>query len=554
MPAKSKKSAASALYRGIAGTTEVKEKDLILFYHGPFSQWAPAEFDSSDFVQKTDDTKSSSRFYNAEQYMMAAKAHLFNDMKSLKRIMSTKNGDPRTVKELGRAVSGFDAAKWNAECQRIVTRGNVLKFGQDEKLKASLLGTGDKELAEASPSDKIWGIGLKIGDPLARDRTRWKGTNFLGKCLMAARAELRALSGAASASASASAASPVSSASASASASAPVSTASAAEPSTRKRKAGAATAIAVKKSRAESKSEKKDTKRTVWYLLNATFEHSKRPKPSAKLNSVPTLTVQLYESTQAFAADARELAHELQSDMRGGGDTDAEEEEEEEDDGSDADIENAMNKLTEITEEVDYELIDSWIDDMYAESSETGSITYKRHFAGSVEVSDKIDFNRLVACVAASINEDTLRGLDWIVHLCDRAEAAEYVKQVNIDSIDSAAEADETGIIQVRDLRDYFDENRVLKDELSDEVVLKLANKYVAKPELCRMVIPPSWTAPEPKTGMVESKDTKSSEAVPSVTGTDNQLEADSGAAAAAVISQSAAPSTTIQRKPKDGL
>ncbi len=469
--------------------------------------------------------------------MMAAKAHLFNDAKSLERIMSTTNGDPRTVKELGRSVSRFDAAIWNAQCQRIVTRGNILKFGQDKKLKAILLGTGDNELAEASPSDKIWGIGLKIGDPLACDRARWKGTNLLGKCLMAARAELRA--GAASASASAPV--PSASSSSSASASAPL----ASEPSTHKRKAGAASAAAVKKSKGESSAQT----RKIWYLLTAKFEHSKKPKPTAKFNSVPKVTVELYESANAFASDARELAHELQSDMRGGSDMD--EEEPAKESGEEED-ENVDGVIAQITDEVDYEMIDSYIDDIVRRiRKKTDSITYKRHFAGSLDVSDKIQFSRLVACVAGNVNENALRGLDWVVHVCDRRDAGDYMKKLNIDSIDSAAEVDETGIIQVRDLRDYFDENRKLKLKLDlpNEVVLKLANKYVAKPGICRLIVPPSWIAPEPKSESVDSKDTKSSESVPLVAigsaGNGAQFEASSGAAAPAVVSQS----TTIPKQ-----
>ena len=63
--------------------------------------------------------------------------------------------------------------------------GNVLKFQQNPELKQKLLDTGDKEFVEASPKDKIWGIGL--GEKRAREtaehrRTRW-GLNLLGKVL-----------------------------------------------------------------------------------------------------------------------------------------------------------------------------------------------------------------------------------------------------------------------------------------------------------------------------------------------------------------------------------
>ena len=53
-----------------------------------------------------------------------------------------------------------------------------------------LLKTGDIILAEASPYDKIYGIGLKPNDPRVQDPTQWKGQNLLGKALMKVREEL----------------------------------------------------------------------------------------------------------------------------------------------------------------------------------------------------------------------------------------------------------------------------------------------------------------------------------------------------------------------------
>ena len=44
---------------------------------------------------------------------------------------------------------------WDAGRDAVVERGNWLKFGQNEDLTRILLGTGDKELVEASPNDSI---------------------------------------------------------------------------------------------------------------------------------------------------------------------------------------------------------------------------------------------------------------------------------------------------------------------------------------------------------------------------------------------------------------
>ena len=45
-------------------------------------------------------------------------------------------------------------------------------------------------LVEASPKDKIWGIGLTAHDSKAINEREWRGTNLLGKCLMRAREQI----------------------------------------------------------------------------------------------------------------------------------------------------------------------------------------------------------------------------------------------------------------------------------------------------------------------------------------------------------------------------
>jgi len=42
-------------------------------------------------------------------------------------------------------------------------------------------------LAEASPFDTKWGIGLSADDPRARRRRQWQGRNLLGEVLMEVR-------------------------------------------------------------------------------------------------------------------------------------------------------------------------------------------------------------------------------------------------------------------------------------------------------------------------------------------------------------------------------
>jgi ribA/ribD-fused uncharacterized protein len=121
--------------------------------------------------------------------MMATKARLFGDDEALARILAT--GDPGRAKALGRQVRGFDEAAWQAVRFDAVTRGNVAKFGQSEPLRRYLLATRDAFLVEASPVDRIWGIGFAADHEDARAPARWRGLNLLGFALMRARAILR---------------------------------------------------------------------------------------------------------------------------------------------------------------------------------------------------------------------------------------------------------------------------------------------------------------------------------------------------------------------------
>ena len=65
------------------------------------------------------------------------------------------------------------------------------KFVASPDLCSLLLSTGDKIIAEATRKDKIWGIGIDVGDPRVQDPKQWKGTNVLGFALMKAREQLR---------------------------------------------------------------------------------------------------------------------------------------------------------------------------------------------------------------------------------------------------------------------------------------------------------------------------------------------------------------------------
>ncbi len=141
----------------------------------PFSQWYRCRFINEHYW----------KFYSAEQYMMYHKAKLFRDEKTADLIMKTKS--PRTAKALGRKVKPFIAEIWEKKRCSIVVRGNYLKFSQNPDLRKALLATKDKILVEASPQDKIWGVGMRSTNSRIHDPKLWKGLNLLGKCLMKVR-------------------------------------------------------------------------------------------------------------------------------------------------------------------------------------------------------------------------------------------------------------------------------------------------------------------------------------------------------------------------------
>ena len=128
------------------------------------------------------------RCATAEHYMMAEKARLFDNSATDAIVAAAHPGE---AKKLGRKIRNFDQAIWEKHRFDIVVRGNLAKFSQHEPLKQYLLGTGDRVLVEASPHDRIWGIGIAESDPAAQNPYDWKGLNLLGFALMAVREQLQ---------------------------------------------------------------------------------------------------------------------------------------------------------------------------------------------------------------------------------------------------------------------------------------------------------------------------------------------------------------------------
>jgi ribA/ribD-fused uncharacterized protein len=151
--------------------------------NGYLGQWYEAPFTTPSPLNP-DQTIT---FQNCEMYMMYHKAILFDDAPVAEKILDSTD-DPKTTKALGREVKGFVQEIWDEKKFEIVVNGNREKFRQNAELREALLGTEGRDLIEASPRDRIWGIGFgKVNAP--KNKHRW-GQNLLGKALMQVREEL----------------------------------------------------------------------------------------------------------------------------------------------------------------------------------------------------------------------------------------------------------------------------------------------------------------------------------------------------------------------------
>jgi ribA/ribD-fused uncharacterized protein len=162
----------------ISNPKNVEEK--FIFYFGQesiFSHWFKCHF----IIKKQS-------FCCVEQYIMYKKALLFHDVDIANKILNSSN--PARHRYLGKQVRGFDKKMWQQKCKQFAQDGNLAKFSQNTALIESLLKTEGRSFAEASPYDRIWGIGLSISNPKIYDRSKWRGRNWAGEVLDTVRTQL----------------------------------------------------------------------------------------------------------------------------------------------------------------------------------------------------------------------------------------------------------------------------------------------------------------------------------------------------------------------------
>jgi ribA/ribD-fused uncharacterized protein len=158
--------------------------DYVFFWGEEFSNFFPCNitFRWGDDVMK---------FTTSEQMFMWLKAKAFNDDEIANKILLAET--PREAKKLGRKVKNFTDEIWVEKRKPAMRLALRHKFSNENpKLMAFILDEkfNGKTFVEASPFDKIWGIGLAENDELADNKANWKGLNLLGECLNEIRDEL----------------------------------------------------------------------------------------------------------------------------------------------------------------------------------------------------------------------------------------------------------------------------------------------------------------------------------------------------------------------------
>lgn len=146
------------------------KNNLTLFWNGIFSNFHSCKFKINDI-----------EFCTSEQAFMYFKAKHFRDDDTAEAILLERV--PSKQKKLGRQVRNFDPKTWDKISLEYMYDACYAKFNQNPDLQELLLDTIGTNLVEASPYDTIWGIGLTENNPLAWDRSTWKGQNKLGLVL-----------------------------------------------------------------------------------------------------------------------------------------------------------------------------------------------------------------------------------------------------------------------------------------------------------------------------------------------------------------------------------
>jgi ribA/ribD-fused uncharacterized protein len=160
----------------------------LFFYGGPFSNFVSPGgrdvFVTADHAWTirlpgsapvTEVITYGARYRTVEHFFQASKAQSYEAHELVRRAPTADE-----AKHLGRST--WMRVDWDEVKYTYMLIGLRAKF-EDERLRAYLLGTGERLIAEDSPTDDVWGI--------RDERGGYTGQNLLGQALMEVRAELR---------------------------------------------------------------------------------------------------------------------------------------------------------------------------------------------------------------------------------------------------------------------------------------------------------------------------------------------------------------------------
>lgn len=166
-------------------------KDYVFFWGGIFSNFYEAPIVLENLIMVDIDGQEKEVILpTSEHHFHYLKALEFGDIDTAGKIIETPL--PKDAKKLGRLVIGFSEETRKEKREEAMMTALRAKFNQSEEAKDELLNPkySEKIFVEASPIDRIWGIGMAEDNPNLLDTSRW-GLNLLGKCLGKIRTELQ---------------------------------------------------------------------------------------------------------------------------------------------------------------------------------------------------------------------------------------------------------------------------------------------------------------------------------------------------------------------------
>lgn len=172
---------------------------FVLFWRDYLGNWTkspnPIKYWDKKWGGPVDDEKlrffTNREFPTSEHLFMYIKAVHFKDWETAQKIVDAQS--PKEAKDLGREVKGFDEAEWEKVREKAMFTAILHRSQYDQAFKDRVLKPEweNLEFVEASPYDKIWGIGLGEEQYDANIKSKWPGLNLLGKCITELRRYLK---------------------------------------------------------------------------------------------------------------------------------------------------------------------------------------------------------------------------------------------------------------------------------------------------------------------------------------------------------------------------